>query len=203
MVDDVNFATVATPKVTAGEKRVGKADVFGAFALYLVLASRLGPADALTAADAWGGDSMISFDRAGQSCLRAAIRGRDADGTKVIGDALQQWSAQMPAGTTTVGSDKGTVTLAACDTGAAPAAPQHTADEIVAFAAGRDTLYAGLLQQGATSATAECAADGLVRDPAFAPLLANPDAEPDDATLQTLRARALAIAQDCRTSTKR
>ena len=69
---------------------------------------------------------------------------------------------------------------------------------MVAFAAGRDTLYAGLLQQGAASGVAECAADGLVRDPAFAPLLANPDAQPDDATLQTLRTRALAIAQGCR-----
>ena len=35
-------------------------DVFGAFALYQVLASRLDPGVALTAADAWNGDAMVT-----------------------------------------------------------------------------------------------------------------------------------------------
>jgi hypothetical protein len=104
----------------------------------------------------------------------------------------------MPPGATTVEATKQGVTLTACDTGVAGAAPAHAASDIINFAASRDTLYASLLQQGAPSAAAKCTADGVVRDASFAPLLANPDTEPDAATLQALRTRVTAIAKTCR-----
>ena len=93
---------VASPKLRAGERRSGKADVFGAFALYQVLASRLEPGVALAAADAWGGDAMVTFTRDGATCLRSTFQGKTAGGTAVIADALAQWAAQMPAGAATV-----------------------------------------------------------------------------------------------------
>src|SRR6185437_16082016 len=105
------FSDVPVPKLAAGERRSGKADVLGAFALYLVLASRVSPADALQAADAWGGDSMVTFERDQHICLRATLRGRSDRGTEEIGTALDRWAATMPAGSATVTRAASGVTL--------------------------------------------------------------------------------------------
>ena len=55
---------VATPKLAADEQRSGKPDEFGAWSLYLVLASRLDPELSLHAAEGWGGDRYVGFTRA-------------------------------------------------------------------------------------------------------------------------------------------
>ena len=197
LVDGAKFTNVATPRTTKSEKVVGKPDVFGAYALYLVLASRLGPSAALEVADGWGGDSMITLTRHGDTCLRATFVGRDAGRTAAIGTALEQWSAAMPDGAATVDRGRSGVLLTACDTGATASPTPHDADEAMTFASSRNTLYGTLLQQGASSKAASCTANGLVRDPAFAPLLANPNAEPDVETLGALRDRATSIGRDC------
>jgi hypothetical protein len=129
------------------------------------------------------------------------MQGRSDDATTRIGSALDAWAAAMPAGAATVERADGRVTFTACDTGAAVPDSQHPADQILAVAAGRDALYAALVNTGAPSNASKCAADALVRDPAFAPLLENPDQVPDQATLDRVRARATAIAADCRRST--
>jgi hypothetical protein len=200
LVDHAEFRTVAQPKVTGTEKKVGPSDVFGAFGLYLVLGSRLDLDDALRAADGWGGDAMISFERDAKQCLRATFVGRDRGRTDAIATALDQWAASAPPGAAQVDRGGGDVTLTACDTGVAGPAAVHQGDEVLSFAAGRDTLYAGFLQNGLPSKTASCAAEGVVEDPAFAPLLAQPDQQPDDATVSELRTRASAIVQRCVTS---
>src|SRR4029077_19187867 len=94
LVDHRTFQTVPTPKLEAGEKRVGKPDVFGSLSLFQVLSSRIDNATALDAADAWDGDAMVTFTRDGQTCLRATFAGRGTDGTKTITAALQQWATQ-------------------------------------------------------------------------------------------------------------
>ena len=200
VVDHARFRTVATPKVAKGEHEVGTPDVFGAFALYLVLASRLGPQAALPVADGWGGDSMISLRRDGHDCVRARFVGRDAASTNAIGDALQQWAAPLSADAATVDTADGSVTLTACDTGNAVPAVAHDGDEVLAFAAARDQLYGTLLQQHAPSKIAQCSADGIVRDPSFAPVLANPDQEPSNDQLATLRQHVATIETRCATS---
>ena len=96
------FPEVRSAEAREGREALGKPDVFGSFALYQMLASRLIPAVALAAADAWGGDSMVTFTRDGTTCLRATFRGTTADGTTAIADALAQWAAQMPAGAAAV-----------------------------------------------------------------------------------------------------
>jgi len=197
LVDGATFATVKTPAVTKSEKAVGKADVFGAYTLYLVLASRLGPSDALTVSDGWGGDSMIPITRAGRTCVRARFVGRDTGGTAAIRTALQRWSSAMPAGAATVETGRSGVTLTACDTGTAASPAPHDADESTTFAASRNSLYGALVKQGTSSKVSECAADGLVRDPVFTPLLTNPNAQPDEATIAQLRAAAQRIAAAC------
>ena len=118
LVDGARFTTVGRPRTTRSEKVVGKPDVFGALALYLVLASRLGPSAALEVADGWGGDSMITLKRHGNTCLRAKFVGRDAERTARDRGALEDWSSAMPKGTATVDRGRSGVSLTACDTGA-------------------------------------------------------------------------------------
>ena len=98
LLDGVHVTRVPRPGVTGTEKVVGTPDVFGAFALYLVLGSQLGPQTALHVADGWGGDSMISFERDGHTCLRAAFAGRDAKATTAIRESLADWAERCPPG---------------------------------------------------------------------------------------------------------
>ncbi len=204
LLDGSTFTKVAPPKLVAGERAVGKPDVFGAFALYQVLASRLDPATALTAADAWGGDSMVTFTRKGVTCLRSTFVGRTGDGTHAIGDAITEWTAAMPAGTASTTVRAGRATLTACDPGASATEAPNRAVAALLLAVSRDELFLEALQQKLPVSVSMCTADGLVRDPAFQPILdsgANdPGAGPDQAALDAVRARVPEIVSECRAS---
>jgi|tagenome__1003787_1003787.scaffolds.fasta_scaffold20942828_2 hypothetical protein len=182
------FADVAPPAVSAGEKRAGTADVFGAFMLFEVLASRLDPSVALTAADAWGGDATVTFTRHTTTCLRTRFVGTNRDGTATIADALAQWAAQMPAGAAHVDRARGGVTLTACDPGAKATDAPNRAVAALGLVGTRNGFLATLLAQRVPVKAAQCAADAVVREPAFAPLLSDPDVELSDTALSSLRA---------------
>ena len=125
MVDHRTFQSVETPVLQKGEKASGKPDVVGALTLYQLLASRIDNATALSAADAWDGDSSVVFTAKGKTCLRTTFAGRGPEGTTAITDALNQWATQMPAGSATVNGTPDRVTLTACDPGSA-ATPSRT-----------------------------------------------------------------------------
>ena len=76
--------TVSVPTLDAGETQVGTIDVFGAFTLYLMLATQGDPAESLRVADGWGGDAMVTFTRGDTQCVRAAFVGRDAESSGAI-----------------------------------------------------------------------------------------------------------------------
>ncbi|MDQ1431211.1 MAG: hypothetical protein QOF40_1813 [Actinomycetota bacterium] len=198
------FPDVAPPALAKGERAAGKPDTFGAFALYQVLASRLDPSVALTAADAWGGDAMVTFTRKGTTCLRAKFVGKTPDGTQSIDSALSQWAAQMPAGAAQVDAKAERVTLTACDPGATATEAPNRALQALVFVATRDGLFAEVVRQGLPVAVASCAADALVRDPAFKPVIdgavADPSAGLDPGALAGVQARAPAILSDCTAS---
>ena len=77
---------------------------------------RLGPETALRVADGWAGDTMITFSDAGQTCLKVRFVGRDAENTKAIGDALDQWAVGVQQAKVTR-ADKPGITFTTCDTG--------------------------------------------------------------------------------------
>ena len=89
---------VAVPKLEEGEKALDKPNVFGAFALYLMLAGRGDAGEALAVADGWGGDAMVTFSRGDATCVRAAFTGRNRDATTAISDAIATWAADLPGG---------------------------------------------------------------------------------------------------------
>ena len=126
LIDGAKTVKVATPKLAKGEKAVDKPDVFGSFALYLMLAGRGDAGEALTVADSWGGDSMVTFTRAGTTCVRAAFAARTSDGTAALADAIASWAAKMPGGTASSTRDGNVVTLTACDPGCRPRPTRRT-----------------------------------------------------------------------------
>jgi hypothetical protein len=204
MLDHRTFQTVETPALAAGEKRTGKPDVLGALALFQTLSSRLDNATALSAADSWDGDAVITFTRKGRPCLRATVAGRGADGTTTITNALNQWATQMPAGTATVNGTPDRVTLTACDPGTAATAIPNKPNASIAYLANRDGLFSVLVKNGDSTSVATCTADTLVRDPAFAPVIEaagnDPFAEPDPGLVASVGARLRDVHAQCQQS---
>jgi hypothetical protein len=201
LVEHVQPTPVATPALQQDERAEGKAEAFGAFVLYLILASRTDPVDALTVADGWAGDSMVTFTRGTSTCLRATFAGRTPDAAAAIGDALRQWAAAAPDQTADATVAGSLTTLTACDPGPGTASVPDRSLAALTVVDVRNTVLATLAQQGVSTAAAGCTANGIVADPAFRPVLdaavADPNATPSADLLQPLQQRILTIAAQC------
>ncbi len=192
---------VATPKLAEGEKVVGKPDVFGSFALYLMLAGRGDAGEALSVADSWGGDSMITFTRGGTTCVRAAFAARTGNDTAALADAIASWAAKMPGGTASSARDRRVVTVTACDPGASATDPPNSSSTALIVADLRNEVLSEIVRAGAPVATGECVATGLVRDPAMQPIIAEAAADPSatlsDSDTKLLQNKIASLAGTC------
>jgi uncharacterized protein DUF6782 len=187
---------VPTPALRAGEHKVDS-DVFGAYDLYLTLASRLPTLDALKYADGWAGDSMVAFTRGSVSCLRAAFVGRTATDTAAIRTGWQRWLASMPAGADDVETIGGRVVVTACDPGAgAKVAEPRSATEALGFVTGRNVLGQVLVSNGRVSSElAACTATRAMASPVVVRAL-HSDQQPPPQFTADLRAAANACRAD-------
>ena len=102
------------PKLEAGETKRGHSDELGVLTLYFLLSSRLDPRTALAAVTGWKGDRYVGFTRDDQPCIRAAIATDDPLEAKELTAALEQWTAQGPAGAASVERNGAEVELQAC-----------------------------------------------------------------------------------------
>jgi hypothetical protein len=173
---------VATPKLTANERRRGKPDEFGALSLYLVLASRLDPERSLRAAEGWGGDRYVGFTKRGtdgQECLRISMTGDTRADTAELADAFSQWAATLPAGAAHSERVGDRVGLTACDTGSTTAADEATLEAAVTLLVDRNDIALELLHAGSASRLSRCSADRLAADPTVVALLDQPSFTPD------------------------
>ena len=192
-----------TPKLQAGEQRAGKPDVFGSLSLFQVLSSRVDNATALSAADAWDGDSMITFTRNGPDVhagdvRRQGHRRHEDDHRRPCSSGRRRCRRARRPST----APRDTVTLTACDPGAAASAiPNKPIASLDLPRQSRRSLRRAAAQWP-PDPQATCASDTLVRDPAFAPLIdaagIDPTAEPDPAVVTALQARVREIAAECR-----
>jgi len=190
---------VSAPKLADDEKRHGAADDFGALSLYLVLASRLDPTLALTAAQGWGGDQYVAFTKrgsGGMECVRVAFTGDTASDTMEIADVLAQWAATLPAGAASTSRSGARVTLTACDAGGATAPSEATLDAAVTLLVDRNDAARGFLSAGAPAELARCAADSLVADATLRTLLEKA-AEFSDAEGRQFKAAATDAIRGC------
>jgi hypothetical protein len=168
-----NPVRVPTPKLAAGEKRVGKPDEFGAFTLYLMLAARTDVGTALRATTGWGGDRYVGFERDGQQCVRAAFVGDRPRDTDEIEAALGDWSASLPTGTATVDRVDGAVELTSCENETVEAPTAEVLEEAVYTTLDlRLTLIADFVAGfDASLRDARCVADRMVVDPELSPII--------------------------------
>jgi hypothetical protein len=201
LVDGSTVTNVSPPALQAGERADGKPDVFGSFALYLILAARSDPVAALAVSDGWAGDAMITFTRNDTTCVRASFAGRTPEAGTAIFGALRDWVASGTPGAADVQQDGSLTSFTACDPGAAGSATPDRSFAALTVAAVRNTFLAKLATQGVSVAVAGCTANGVVADPAFRPLLdaaaADPNAVPDAVLLTPFQQSVASIATQC------
>ena len=108
---------VTVPVVPTGGEQIGEDDRLGALPLFLLLSERIDPLEALSAADGWGGDAYVAYDRGGTPCMDLAVRGDSTrDGEEVL-RAFEAWVAAGPPGAAQVRSDGDLAVVTACDPG--------------------------------------------------------------------------------------
>ena len=200
LLRDQSTVTVKSPKLGAGEKQVGARDVFGAFGLYLLLATDGDPLHALDVADGWGTDSMVSFTRDSTTCFRSAFVGSDTAASSAIHDALAAWTTRR-AGSASIDTSGETTTLTTCDPGVAAVDPAQTPVAALTVAVVRNALLAQAIGSVGEK-TASCVVHHALGDASFQPLLAasvdDPTAEPSSDVLGPFTKAVSAALVDCR-----
>jgi hypothetical protein len=189
-LDPVDVIPVDDPVLAADEEAMGEADALGAYTLYLVLATALEPADALAAADGWGGDRMQAYRNAdGATCARVGIVGIDEEATTRIGEAVDTWIASRAGDAATSTRTDGQIRLDACEA---------DGDALSAEAAGVPSLRASLvpllLDSGAPAAMATCISVAVVEAIPYDVLIADELSASDQ---QRLSDAMDAAASDC------
>lgn len=153
---------VAVPKPADGAESFDEGP-FGAVMWLLVLAERIPVKEALTAADGWGGDGYVAFERNGTACVRIDYRGDTLQDLDQMGAALTTWVARLPKASASVHVGGSMLTFESCDPGpkATSVATNSSRDAIV-LALSRTYLSVTLAKGGFEPADARCAADRLV-----------------------------------------
>jgi hypothetical protein len=141
-----------------------RSDVFGPIAWYLVLSSRLEPADAMAAVDGLGGDRFVSYRDGERVCVKVTVTGDDDAATARLEGALERWVAlSAPNTASVVRGDDADLQFQACDPGTSEQATDDLALEVLAMPATRTAVYLEARDSGAPADRAWCVADGMVR----------------------------------------
>jgi hypothetical protein len=159
---------VKTPRPADGDRVIEERD-FGTLSWLFLLAERIPAFDALAAADGWGGDAYLAFERDGKVCTRAAFVGDTAADTDEMTRALDRWATGLPAGQASVRRSGAAVELSSCDPGLEAAGPTLSGagsgpEVAMALLATRATTFAGALDGGADEEEAGCVATGMLSE---------------------------------------
>jgi hypothetical protein len=152
------------PTIATDEKTEGPSDSFGAFELYIMLATRDDPLTALTASDSILGGRAQGLRWKGRYCYRAMMATRDAAAANFVQSALQRWAKS--ASGASVNRSGASVAFTACDPGslAVGASKQKfTAAEVMLGA--RSGIAVGAAESGASPGAARCVARLFAQTP--------------------------------------
>jgi hypothetical protein len=166
IADHQGFLNVPAPALADGETALPGDDggSFGALGWLLVLSERVPLEQALTAVDGWGGDSAVSYERDGTSCLKASYRGDTPQDLDQMQTALQVWARRGPKGAAGVTRDGMTLGFTSCDPGKdAAGIGSGRSMEALTLVLSRTYLSITLVKSGAAVPVARCGADRLVR----------------------------------------
>jgi len=128
----------------------------------VLLASRLGPREALAAARGWGGDAYVAFEHDGTDCARIRYRAdTPADRTRMRA-ALVRWARKgaQPAATVTRQGDG--LLLESCAVERPARTPHDRSRDALDLAVAHAEVSVALVRRGLDSEVARCGADMLV-----------------------------------------
>jgi len=149
---------VTAPPVPAGASD-SENGAFGALMLMAMLNNTMTPRDAMTTADAWGGDHYVMYrDAAGTECIDVALRGTTDDATDAIAKGLAEWATAIPGaivrtGVTPDGAPQ--VDVHSCDPGAAVTSDLAPVDDLLFLLTMRSQLFTSLMSTPGADADAE------------------------------------------------
>jgi hypothetical protein len=170
-LDPVDVIGVDDPVLADGEEAIGEADALGAYTLFLVLAAALEPADALAAADGWGGDRMQPYRNAdGATCVRVDIVGIDEEATTRLGEALETWAASRSGDAASSTRRDGQIRLDTCEDDGDGEPLSADAARVPSL---RASLVPVLLEAGASAALATCISVEVVEEVPYDLLIAD------------------------------
>ncbi len=191
LAHDTGAEDVATPKLESGEKKFETGE-FGVLTWYFMLAERLPLKDALAAADGWGGDAYVGYERDGNPCARIDYTGRTSADTSRMLSALQRWVAAAPGAAAQVSRHGGLVRFDSCDPGKSVHAGKDVSEDALSLVAVRAYLGVGLVRAGVPTKAAGCLAGKLAQEYPVSKLSDPKFGEGDPAVAQ--RVRQLAIS---------
>jgi hypothetical protein len=193
LADDEEAISVETPDLEDEEDEFDDG-TFGAPDLLFVLSERIDPKQALLAADGWGGDHYVAFERDSSTCIRVDYRGDTTGDVAELLTALRQWIQDGPADTASVRAVDRGLRFESCDPGKRAAGGNGGSAEALGLAAGRTAIAVQVLGSGGSAQEARCLATALLREFETDELVevnTNPDADP------ALVRRAQAVVVGC------
>jgi hypothetical protein len=174
----------------SGARLVETSD-FGVQALFLVLAERIDPRQALAAVDGWNGDAMVAYEKDDKVCVDVEVATDTPADADDLAAAFTAWTQAMPAGATSTDRKGGNVTLHACDPGgSARAKTTGQGAAATAYPVSRSALEVEFLKQGAPPDKASCVATNTIMGLTIEQL-AGTDEAPILAAVQTAAATCL------------
>ncbi|RPI11833.1 MAG: hypothetical protein EHM63_00965 [Actinobacteria bacterium] len=160
--EDESVADVPVPALSDGESQLDDGDL-GALTLFFLLSSQHDALVALEAADGWGGDAYVTFERDDRVCMRVSVAGVDDRAASELENLLQEWGDASPAAGVEVTRDARTVTFVSCDPGSENDAPElDFAGEIMAVPLARAEIGVEFMTQGAPPGVARCISGKIV-----------------------------------------
>jgi hypothetical protein len=190
--DDDPALEVTKPRLPAGEEELDSGP-FGALSWYLLLAERMPLVVAFDAADGWGGDSYVAFERDGVTCVRMHLASDSTADRTEMQAALRSWIAALPGAPASVTRHGAVLQFESCDPGTAADVGRDSSADALQFAVARTYLARDFYRATHQQAASRCFADKIAHT--FTPRqLADP--RPGDGDL-SFQARINRVALSC------
>ncbi len=167
---------------------------FGALGFYLVLAERLPHVDALDAADGWGGDAYVAFERDDVSCVRVTYEGDTSKDLDQLHRALGRWIRALPGSPAKVSRSAEQLTFESCDPGSGTDVGSESSGDALTLAIVRTQVALSLVKEGATGRVARCFGTAIVHEYSLKQLTDPTFGRNDPAFIQRIQE----IARGCR-----
>ncbi len=154
---------VDAPHLAKSEKKFDSGEL-GVLTWYFMLAERMPLREALAAADGWGGDAYVAYDRGDKTCARMNYAGRTPQDTTRMLVALRRWVAAAPGSPAKVTRAGRVLQFQSCDPGKKAKVGNDASEDALQLVAIRANVGLSFLRAHAPEKAARCVAVKFARD---------------------------------------